>query len=231
MTTLIVTPLPEEQNFLVSALELAGFRSDSINVGPIEVQEFPELRLAVARGGHGKTQLAVHTRYLLDMMPGVKRVICAGAAGALAPELNVGDAVIASVTVEHDYLLKFVSRPDPAFSGDAGMLSEFAGTEHPDSFGVHTGIVASGDEDVIDHLRGSAIREKTGALTVAWEGAGAARAAGLTGIPVLEIRGITDSANHDAPGDFEIHLERAMANIAHLLVAWSNSKPSAWPTN
>ena len=54
-------------------------------------------------------------------------------------------------------------------------------------------------------------------MAVAWEGAGAVRAAGLTSVPVLGIRGMTDSANHDAPGDFETHLKCVMTNIAHLL--------------
>jgi len=229
MTTLIVTPLPEEQQFLVSALAGAGCTAERVNIGPIDIYEFPKLNFAVARGGHGKTQLAVHTRYLLDKLPDVKQVICAGAAGALAPELHVGDIVIASITVEHDYLLKFVTRPDPAFLGDAEMLAEFTSLESTDTYNVRVGIVASGDEDVIDLLRGSAIREQTGALAVAWEGAGAARAAGLTETPVLEIRGITDSANHDAPGDFETHLERAMASIAHLLISWRSTKSTELP--
>lgn len=209
----------------MTALQDAGFESERVNVEPVSVHRFPQLGLHVALGGHGKTQLAVHTRYVLDHLPEIKRVICAGAAGALAPELNVGDVVIASVIVEHDYLLKFATRADPSFPADAEMLAEFGNLAPTKTFDVHVGIVASGDEDVIDLLRGSAIREQTGALAVAWEGAGAARAAGLTGVPVLEIRGITDSANHDAPGDFETHLERAMANIARLLVLWSCEKP------
>lgn len=167
MTTLIVTPLPEEQQYLVSALAGDGSTAERVNIGPIDIYEFPKLNLAVARGGHGKTQLAVHTRYLLDRRPDVKQVICAGAAGALAPELNVGDIVIASVTVEHDYLLKFVSRPDPAFPGDAEMLAEFRSLKPTETYNVYVGIVASGDEDVIDLLRGSAIREQTRALAVA----------------------------------------------------------------
>jgi hypothetical protein len=42
-----------------------------------------------------------------------------------------------------------------------------------------------------------------GAMAVARECAGAARASRLTGVPHVAVRGITDSADHDAPGSFE----------------------------
>ena len=48
---------------------------------------------------------------------------------------------------------------------------------------------------------------RTGALAVAWEGAGGARACHFSGIPFLEIRGITDSADSDAASDFRATLE------------------------
>lgn len=59
-----------------------------------------------------------------------------------------------------------------------------------------------------------------GALAVAWEGAGGARACVFSGLPFLEIRGITDSADHRAPVEFEQNLEKAMANIAILIRSW-----------
>jgi hypothetical protein len=35
--------------------------------------------------------------------------------------------------------------------------------------------------------------------------------------PVVQIRGITDTADHDAPAAFEVDLGQAMGNIARLL--------------
>jgi len=66
---------------------------------------------------------------------------------------------------------------------------------------------------------------RTGALAVAWEGAGGARACHFSGIPFLEIRGITDSADSDAASDFGANLEGAMRNVAalfetELLIGW-----------
>src|SRR5207302_4504673 len=51
--------------------------------------------------------------------------------------------------------------------------------------------------------RAAELQEATGALCVAWEGAGAARAARFSGLHFLEVRAITDGANHTAAVDFQ----------------------------
>ena len=79
------------------------------------------------------------------------------------------------------------------------------------------GAIASGDEDIIEPARA---REATGALCVAWEGAGAARAASFSGLHFLEVRAITDSADAAAAIDFHANLERSMPNLGHLLLKW-----------
>ena len=72
----------------------------------------------------------------------------------------------------------------------------------------------------MDGDRRETLHERTGALAVAWEGAGGARACQFSGIPFVEIRGITDRADSDAALDFEENLREAMANVAILLTRW-----------
>ena len=67
-------------------------------------------------------------------------------------------------------------------------------------------------------VRARQVREDTGALCVAWEGAGAARAAAFAGIGFAEVRAITDAADGRAATDFRANLDLAMPNIATLLV-------------
>lgn len=88
----------------------------------------------------------------------------------------------------------------------------------PFSFDVHFGRIASGDEDVIDPDRALEIREATGALCAAWEGAGGARVADFSGLAFLEIRGVTDAADAEAPASFHENVPRAMRNVARLLL-------------
>jgi adenosylhomocysteine nucleosidase len=87
-------------------------------------------------------------------------------------------------------------------------------------FCVHYGIVASGDEDIITADRATALREATGAIAVAWEGAGGARASLFNALPFLELRGVTDTANHAAAADFHNNLRSVMTNLATFIVSW-----------
>jgi len=153
------------------------------------------------------------------------RSSCAlGAAGSLQEEVSVGDIVAATVTVEHDYTLRFVERPLPQFEGDPqvldGLREAFDRAGHP--FRLHFGPIASGDEDIVSSERAIDLAQATGALCVAWEGSGAARACRFSGVPCLELRGVTDFADKSAPQDFDANLPVCMGHIARLLHDWLN---------
>jgi adenosylhomocysteine nucleosidase len=179
------------------------------------------LRVTLACGGTGKAQFAVQTQHVLDASPDCELVICAGGAGALADGLSIGDVVVGTATVEHDYNNKFNDRPMPTFESSPSAIAQLRRLSLPcASFNVHFGIVASGDEDVVAIERRMALRRYTNALAVAWEGAGGARACKFTGVPFVEIRGITDIADDSAPSDFESNLAVAIENVAALVTAW-----------
>jgi adenosylhomocysteine nucleosidase len=220
---LILAPLEKERRLLaetfghLQAIEsLTGMR---VSCGFIRAWH-----TLLASGGHGKTQFGIQTQYLLDRFPGVELVICAGAAGALDPELAVGDVVVGTATVEHDYRLLFATRPLPRFNGDSLTIDGLRrATRHVSGFKVVFDVIASGDEDVVSSERALAIRTQTGAACVAWEGSGAARAASFNAIASVEIRAVTDAADKEAPLDFAAQLPIAMRNLAALLSGFLES--------
>jgi adenosylhomocysteine nucleosidase len=223
MKMLVLTPLRDELEAFRAEWCRQGLAIRQLpEVGRLPIFSVADLDIYLAWGGHGKTQFAVHTQHLLEVLckddqtPGL--VVCAGAAGALAERLRVGDVVAAVETVEHDYNLKFCTRPSPRFPGDPGALERLRASNRDRTFDLHFGILASGDEDVIDIARGRQLRETTGAVAVAWEGAGGARASAFCGVPFLELRGITDTADHFAAADFEVNLPLAKANVATVIV-------------
>jgi adenosylhomocysteine nucleosidase len=221
MTILFVTPLQAELDCFTQSLRERAYDFTAVQIGRIAAQHFPALDMTIARGGHGKTQFGVQTQHLLDHANDVEAVVCVGAAGALAPDLAVGDLVLATETVEHDYTERFSRHPLPRFAGDPLLLTALRQLRlRPLPFGVHFGIVASGDEDVIELERAAALRQATEACAVAWEGAGGARACAFSGIPFVELRGITDTADHNAPAAFAVNLRTAMANAATLAALW-----------
>jgi adenosylhomocysteine nucleosidase len=215
---LIVCPLPLELEALLSRIRESGYDISSRGVGPLRVMTILNLGWQVALAGHGKTQFGIQTQFLINHVPDLEAVICAGSAGGLSDAISVFDVVVAEKTVEHDYCLKFVSRPDPEFAGDQRLIAKVKGIQ-PMGYGIHYGAIASGDEDIVDAARASELRTQTNAMAVAWEGAGGARACRFNNLPFLEVRGITDTASNSAPVDFAENLKVAMTNVCDTLLA------------
>lgn len=217
---LALAPLPAEKKAIASALSAMGHVAESRRIGSTEVLRFAQLNLELAIAGHGKAQFALQTQFYLQHLPNARAVICVGSAGSLTRVVGVADVVVAENTIEHDFRLRFIERPLPSFPADPKLLSSLR-SMNPTKFPLHFGAIASGDEDIIDADRAAELYEKTGALAVAWEGAGGARACSFNQMPYLEIRGVTDTADHQAVGDFGRNLQTAMRNVAEVLVALS----------
>ena len=128
---------------------------------------------------------------------------------------------MATTTVEHDYNNKFNERALPKFDGAPAAIADLKSvSQAANEFSTHFGPIASGDEDVVETERKRILHESTGALAVAWEGAGGAKACVFSGLPFVEIRGVTDTADHNAASDFEDNLGVAMSNLAALITSW-----------
>src|SRR5215469_3395508 len=220
---LVLAPLAEEWSILLRACRE---RRPAENIPGLKLpcSYVPTWRMALAQGGHGKTQFAVQAQYLIGQFPSGTLLVCVGAAGSLVTDLSVGDLIVGTETVEHDYRQLFATRPLPRFRGDVGCLALLRrAVTHGLGLRVAFDIIASGDEDVVTSARAAQIRERTGAVCVTWEGSGA-RAASFNGIGSLEIRGITDAADKEAPQDFARNLPIAMANVFRLIEVLRNSE-------
>ncbi len=231
MEVLIVSPMKCERDGVLKGLNLPPGAVSQVRRGLMDILhvDFP-LRftrtpafctLFLGIGGHGKVQFGVQTRHLLDNGSKPDLVICMGSSGALHPDVSPGDLVVGTETIEHDYRERFHDSPPPRFLGCERTLGtlrritrDFPGT-------VHFGPIASGDEDIVDRGRAEELRSETGALAVAWEGAGGARACAFSRIPFLEIRGISDSANASTPQDYKRNLASCMetaGKLVHLML-------------
>ena len=218
MAIVIITPIREEQEHLALALERRGRAGREARIGRLEGTTYFDGEVFLVVGGLGKAQFAVHTQHVLDQLGEVEAVICAGVAGALSDSVNVGDVVVATTTVEHDFNWKAFPDSLPSFEGHPTYLSILGNLGASGrSFEVHFGPVASGDEAIVDVGRARALHETTGALAVAWEGAGGARAASFSGVPYLEVRGITDRVDKEAPDVWSGNIPSAMENVTTVI--------------
>jgi adenosylhomocysteine nucleosidase len=219
----VLTPDPLEASGVQQAFARRGVAHEPTRIGSLDCVTVPALDLIVAVGGNGKAQFGVQAQYLIDRCAEATALICVGAAGALSDCVGIGDVVLGTATVEHDYHERFHPQGLPRHDGSAQLLREFAAAAQAAafSFRVHQGVIASGDEDIVDAARGLEIRHSTGALCTAWEGSGGARAARLNGLEFLELRGITDAADCNAAQFFHANVANVMGHAVELLRAWS----------
>ena len=216
MPIAVITPISEEFRSLTRALDECWQGHDSLQVGRIQVYEYRAGEVIIAQGGLGKVQFAVTT---LDNLSDLSLVVCAGVAGSLTKTVTVGDVVIGTATVEHDFNSRSPDTRLPRFDGSARHIDALQWRARQFSFSVHLGPIASCDEGVLDSARASELHHRTGALAVAWEGAGGARAAAFSKVPYLEVRGISDMADHDAANTWMTNVPGAMRNVAVTVAA------------
>lgn len=216
--TLLLTPLKIERKALVEALEAHGLSFTVDHVGLLPIYRNAQYGLIVAQGGHGKVQFGIQAQFLLGSISGIKRIFCVGAAGGLGKELKIGDVVVAEQVVEHDYRVRFFKTELPRHQCDREFNSQLIEFGRDKEFSVYQGVIASGDEDIIDSDRAEEVHQQTQAIAVAWEGAGGARVGTFNKVPYCEIRGITDLPFKEKQIDFNAQILVSMKNISSLLI-------------
>jgi adenosylhomocysteine nucleosidase len=227
---LLLAPDIVEVEGLLQGFTRRGISHQEVQVGALKCMSLSSIDVLLSTGGNGKSQYGVQAQYLIDRRSATKLLMCVGASGRLTDAVEIGDLVVATATVEHDYNERFNPEPLPQHDADANGLAELIRIARSATFpfGVNFGIIASGDEDIVDPDRAAELRTTTNALCVAWEGSGGARAARMSGIGFLEVRGITDSADGLAAGHFHENVRGVMFNVVDFLLAWrANGRPAA----
>ncbi len=218
MTVLVVTPIEQEFEAFTDALDAFGHSRTSRSVGRLTTLEYDGGEIVLAPGGLGKAQFGVQTQHLIDNLEDISVVVCAGTCGRLDSSLSVGDVVVGTQTVEHDFNrgMALIKLPLPTFEGDSQLIERLKGIADKGNLpcSIRFGGIASGDEGIASEKRIREIVESTGGIVVAWEGAGGARAAQLSGIPFLEIRGISDGAGENAFEEFWANIPIAIRSVA-----------------
>ena len=222
----IVAALHEEINELLTLL--SGARAVHVGSRDFWTGELDGQAVVVVLSRVGKVA-AASTATMLVAQFGVRAVVFAGVAGALAPGVAVGDVVVSSELLQHDVdasplfprweiPLTGVAR----FQADAALaqgLLESAravladplgllGQPVMEAFGIaapqaYAGLIISGDRFVSTSAESAALRAALpDALAVEMEGAAVAQICHEWGVPFAAIRTISDRADDAASVDF-----------------------------
>ncbi|SFI97462.1 5'-methylthioadenosine/adenosylhomocysteine nucleosidase [Thermoflavimicrobium dichotomicum] len=185
--------------------------------------------VVVCKSGVGKVNAAVCTQTLIDRFQ-VNQIIFTGVAGALHPDLDVGDIVISTECQYHDIDASSVGFPKGTipfqetsiFPADRQLveLAVEAGKKM-DGIKVLTGKILSGDQFISSVETGKALYEQMNGACVEMEGAAVAHVAFLAGIPYVVIRSMSDRADHSAHVNFyefeKMAAERSCLIVRHML--------------
>ncbi|RXI98569.1 5'-methylthioadenosine/adenosylhomocysteine nucleosidase [Anaerobacillus alkaliphilus] len=195
------------------------------------VGTFEGKQVVVCKSGVGKVNAAITTQLLVDIFA-VNKIIFTGVAGAVDPELNIGDIVISTSAVQHDLdasALGFKKGEVPMFAYSSDFpadeqlikLAEQA-AKNLDDVKTVKGRILSGDQFIADHKKVEELGHLFEGKCVEMEGASVAHVAMLNDIPFVIIRSMSDKANGEADVNFteftKLASERSFS-IVHSMVA------------
>ncbi|MCZ0725984.1 5'-methylthioadenosine/adenosylhomocysteine nucleosidase [Aerococcus kribbianus] len=179
-------------------------------------------QIIFVESGIGKVNAAIAATVLAQETPDL--LINSGSAGAVNPELSVGDIVISDATRYHD-------ADAQAFGYEPGQIPQMP-AEYPTSqqwsqaiekvfqshdYTVHSGLVLTGDSFIADNRVLAQIKaDFPRAQCTEMEGAAIAQVAYQFNIPCLIIRAISDTASQDANILFDEFIDQAGKNSAKL---------------
>ncbi|RKJ41611.1 5'-methylthioadenosine/adenosylhomocysteine nucleosidase [Acutalibacter sp. 1XD8-33] len=182
----------------------------------------------VAQCSPGKVNSAVCAQIMISTYH-PRLVINIGVAGGVG--VGIGDLVIASALVQHDFDSTPLGDPlgniticrgegEESFimlesdKQAAAVLLEEAGSIYG---GAHMGVIATGDTFVADREKNRWLGATFGAKAVEMEGASTAQACYMNGVPFAVLRAISDNANDDSPVDFPTFARESADKSARLL--------------
>ncbi len=168
--------------------------------------------VVIVQCGIGKVSAAICTQMLIDYYePDV--IINSGVAGALSADVTVGDVVIATAAVQHDFDCTAFGDPKgtlellgkrmielPADEEISAKLFEAAKTL--ENTRVFRGIIATGDKFVADSEERLSIGKEFSALACEMEGGAMAQVCARAGVPFAILRSISDDIGHNTTVDF-----------------------------
>lgn len=184
--------------------------------------------VVVVRSGIGKVNAGICTQILADVYE-VKAVINTGIAGSLQAQIDIGDIVLSTDTLQHDveaeafgYPAGQIPRMDTlAFRADGRLLQcaeECCGKVNPD-IKTFRGRVLSGDQFIADGEKKSWLVKTFNGCCTEMEGAAVGQAAYLNGIPFLVVRAISDKADGSASMDYPEFEAKAISHTVALMKA------------
>ncbi len=223
LTIGLIGAMDEEIELLLAGME----QSEEITRAGVRYVKgtFQGKSVVVCKSGVGKVNAAVTTQILIDQF-GVSKVLFTGVAGAVHPDLNIGDIVISTECIQHDFDVSALGYPRgvipyqevSAFPANEQLVALAEQACREVSVGNYIlGKILSGDQFIASRDTVAWLRDEMDGACVEMEGASVAQVCYMNGVPFVVIRSMSDKADGSAHVNFaEFTIESSQRSHAIL---------------
>ena len=153
------------------------------------------------------------------------RILNVGVGGALDPDLQICDVVVADFVVQHDMDTSALGDPKGMISGlnivripcDGDLAEKIRLAAADAGLRVRNGVIASGDRFLSSAAEKQAVRETFSASVCEMEGAAVGQVCYYNGVPFCVVRSISDGSGDGGEMDYFAFCSVAAANTERIL--------------
>jgi adenosylhomocysteine/aminodeoxyfutalosine nucleosidase len=222
MKIAIMGAMPEEIAPILEKLD--SYKTTEYANNKYYEANYKGIDLVIAYSKIGKVFSALTATTMIEYF-GCKKLLFSGVAGAISPDLKVGDLIIATKLSQHDLDISafghpfgFVPEGKVFVEADKNLIS--LGKEVAREMGktVQEGIIATGDQFVANEDRKNSIGDIFGADALEMEGGSVAVVCDALNVEFFILRAISDAADMDASFSFDEFLQTSAIESAEFVM-------------
>ena len=186
---------------------------------------FSDKELVIAYSKIGKVNAALTASAMIEKF-GARKLLFTGVAGALNPNLKIGDMLYATSLVQHDVDITAFGHPHgyvPETSifikSDDALNSLASSVAAEKGIALKGGVIATGDQFICDNAKKEWLKATFKADATEMEGASVALVCESLGVPFFVLRAISDEAGGSAEFDFDKFLQDSANVSAQFMLA------------
>ena len=207
----IMGAMPEEIEPLLAQVEKINRVEYANNIYYEATYKGKEVVIAYSK--IGKVFASLTATILIEKF-GCNKLLFSGVAGAISPELKIGDLIIANSLCQHDLDITAFGHPygyvpegQVCIHTDKNLCKIAKEVAKKNNLELKEGIIATGDQFVSSVDRKDFISKTFNAHAIEMEGASVAVVCDALNVPFFILRAISDSANEEADIDFDAFLK------------------------
>ncbi len=195
--------------------------------------KYNSYNIIIAYSKIGKVFASLTATIMIEKF-GVEKLLFSGVAGAINPNLKIGDLIVAKGLCQHDLDITAFGHPygyvpegEVCIYADKELIKLSKSVAKELGIELKTGIIATGDQFIASQKRKEWVGSTFQADAIEMEGASVAVVCDALNVPFFILRAISDSADMDAGFDFDEFLKSSAKISATFIIKMVKLLPSS----